>query len=159
LACCRIEELPPRDDPGVPTALRSLERRLFEDASEPVPVDGAVRFAEGGGTRGTLELVAEEITTAIRSGTTPEAIGIVCVSVERWRAPLEGTFAAFGIPVAVEERMRLDQTSFGAALLSLLRFAWLDGERRDLFGFLRSPFSGLQRRNVDFVEGRLRGRA
>jgi len=159
LAGDRIEELPPRDAADRPPTLRMLERRLFEDAQEPVANDGAVRFLEGGGTRGTLELVAEEITALIRGGVSAEAIGVVCDSVERWRAPLDATFSAFGIPLAIEERVRLEQTAFGAALLSLLRFAWLDGERRDLFTFLRSPFSGIARRNVDFVEGRLRGRA
>jgi hypothetical protein len=159
LANGQIEELPPRDDPAVPDALRQLERRLFEDAAEVPLLDGTVRFLEGGGVRGTLELVAEEVVSLIRSGTPAEEIAIVCDSVERWRAPLDATFAAFGIPLAIEERGRLGQSAFGAALLSLLRFAWLGGERGDLFAFLRSPFSGLQRRSVDFVEGRLRGRA
>ncbi len=55
--------------------------------------------------------------------------------------------------------MRLGQTPFGSALLSLLRFAWLGGGRHELYAFMRSPYSGLRRDHVDFLEGRLRGRA
>ncbi len=60
---------------------------------------------------------------------------------------------------AIEQARRLGDTPLGRALLSVLRYAWLGGGRGDFFSFLRSPFSGLERRSVDFVEGRLRGRA
>ena len=63
-----------------------------------------------------------------------------------------------GIPFAIEGRIRLGQTPYGQALLSLLRFEWQQGGRRDLYAFLRSPYSGFARSNVDFLEGRLRGR-
>ena len=160
LADGRVEELPP--DPGARgPALAHLERALFRDAGEvePTPLDGSIRFLEGAGLRGTLELVAEEVLSLLRDGTDADEIAIVCPSLDRWRAPLDTAFSTLGIPYSFEGRARIGQTPLGQALLSLLRYAWLDGERRDLFAFLRSPYSGLSHNHVDFLEGRLRGRA
>ena len=160
LASGRIEELPPRYADVAAPALAALERALFADEAGPaVPIEGAVRFFEGAGTRGALELVAEELLALLRAGTPPERIGIVTGSVDRLRAPLETALGTLGIPYSVDGEVRLAQTPFGHALAALLRFAWLGGTRNDLFSFLRSPFSGVERRAVDFVEGRLRGRA
>ena len=160
LAAGRIEELPPRYDEVAPPALAHLERHLFSDrpVSGP-PLDGAIRFLEGAGARGTLELLADEVLELIRGGTKPEEILVVCPSVERQRAQLETALGALGVPYAIEGRIRVGKTAFGQALLSLLRFEWLAGGRHDLYGFLRSPFSGLARAHVDYLEGRLRGRA
>ncbi len=159
LASGKIVELPPVLWGQAP-ALAHLERALFGGSDEVVPpLDGAVRFLEAAGSRGVLELAAEEILDLLRLGTPPASIAIVCPSVERYRAPLETVFGALGIPYAIEGSVTLDRTPFGRALLNLLRFAWLGGTRRHLFGFLRSGFSGLPRVRTDFVEGRLRGRA
>jgi ATP-dependent helicase/DNAse subunit B len=155
----RVEELPPRYADYAHPALAHLERALFEDAPPPAPpAEGAIRFLEGAGTRATLELVADEILQLLRSGTAPEQILVVCPSLERVRTPLEAAFGALGVPYALEGAVRTAQTPFGRSLLALLRYAWLGGGRRDLFGFLRSPYSGLARAHADFLEGRLRGR-
>jgi ATP-dependent helicase/nuclease subunit B len=160
LAGGRIEELRPRYGEIAPPALAHLERHLFADRPPPGPqLEGAIRFLEGAGARGTLELVADEVLQLIRGGTKPEEILLVCPSVERQRAQLETALTALGVPYAIEGRIRLGKTAFGQALLSFLRFEWLGGARHDLYGFLRSPFSGLTRAHVDYLEGRLRGRA
>jgi ATP-dependent helicase/nuclease subunit B len=160
LASGQIEELPPRYGEVAPPALAHLERQLFAETPAPPPdLEGAVRFLEGAGLRGTLELVAEEILELLRSGVAAEEIVLVGPSLDRLRAPLGTALGALGVPYAVEGRTRLGQTAFGQALLALLRFEWLGGDRRDLYAFLRSPFSGLQRAHVDYLEGRLRGRA
>jgi ATP-dependent helicase/DNAse subunit B len=159
LAGGRIEELPPRYADYAHPALAYLERALFEDAPPPaVPAEGAIRFLEGAGIRATLELVADEILQLLRSGTAPEEILVVCPSLERVRAPLETAFGAVGVPHVLEGTVRAAQIPFGRTLLALLRYAWLGGGRRDLFAFLRSPYSGLARAHADFLEGRLRGR-
>ena len=151
------EELPP--NPSARAApLAYLERGLFGEEGGPPELDGSIRFLEGAGLRGTLELVAEEVLSLVRAGTDPAEIAIVCPSLDRWRAPLDTAFTTLGVPYALEGRLRLGQTPFGQALIALLRYAWLEGERRDLFAFLRSPYSGLSRAHVDFLEGRLRGR-
>src|SRR5439155_15753168 len=114
--------------------------------------DGWLPFRGGAGRRGTRELLAEEILGLLRAGTPAEEIGIVCPALDRWRAALDTAFATLGVPYALEGRLRLGQTPFGQALLALLRYAWLDGDRRDLFSFLRSPYSGLPRHHADFLE-------
>ncbi len=161
LASGAVEELPPRYAAIAPPALAHLERSLFADTpAEPSPpLQGAIRFFEGAGSRGTLELVGEELLGLIRGGTEPERIALVTPSPERIRGALETVLGSFGVPYAVEGGLRLVQTPLGHALTALLRFAWAGGTRGDLFQYLRSPFSGLERRSVDFVEGRLRGRA
>ena len=160
LAGARIEELPRSPGATTPPALAHVERELFADevALGP-PLDGSLRFLEGAGTRGTVELVASEVAALLRGGTAPENVAVVCESVDRWGAAVEAAFAQLGVPCGVEHPRRLGESALGRALLSVLRYEWLGGGRRDLFAFLRSPFSGLERRSVDFVEGRLRGRA
>jgi RecB family exonuclease len=162
LASGRVEELAPGsgwDADRPPAALEYLERALFAAGTipSPPPLEGAVRFLEGAGTRGVLELVGDEILGLIRARTLPEEIAIVCPSLDRWRAPLETALATLGLPYAFEGRIRLAQTAFGHALLGALRFLWRGGARRDLFAFLRSPYSGLTRAQADYLEGRLRG--
>jgi ATP-dependent helicase/DNAse subunit B len=154
------EELPPRYAAIAPPALAHLERKLFEDEPGAGPaIDGTIRFFEGAGTRGTLELVGEELLELIRAGTSPERIGIVVPNVDRVRGALDTVLGQFGVPYSVDGEVRITQTPLGQAVAALLRFAWGNGTRNDVFTYLRSPFSGLERRAVDFVEGRLRGRA
>jgi ATP-dependent helicase/DNAse subunit B len=160
LADGRIEELAPRAHEFAQPALAYLERALFEEAPvQSPPLDGAVWFLEGAGRRGTLELVGEEVLALLRGGTDASDIALICPSPEAWRASLETVFGSLGIPYALEHRTRLGAVPFGHALLEVLRYAWLDAGRRELFAFLRSPYSGLGRAAVDYVEGRLRGRA
>ncbi len=90
LADGRIEELGPRYGEVAPPELAHLERHLFADDPPPAPpLEGSIRFLEGAGARGTLELVADEALKLIRGGTRPEEILIVCPSVDRQRAQLE----------------------------------------------------------------------
>ncbi len=159
LAGGRTRELPPGSAAFAAAPLVHLERRLFEEGGGRVATEGAVRFLEGAGTRGTLELVGAELLALIRSGVPAERIALVVPAAERFRSALEPVLGALGVPFAVESRRRLGTTPLGQALLGLLRFAWGGGGRPELFAFLRSPYSGLARGSVDFVEGRLRGRA
>ena len=124
LANGRIVELPARAGEDGHAALAHLERHLFADEA-PVgpPLDGALRFFEGAGARGSLELVAEEVRELAAGGTALEEIALVVPSLERWRAPLETVLGTLGIPFALEGRIRLgaDALRPGAARAAALR--------------------------------------
>jgi ATP-dependent helicase/DNAse subunit B len=160
LAGTAVEELGPRYEEVAEPALVHVERMLFGGNAGPAPaIGGAIRFFEGAGSRGTLELVGEEVLQLLRDGAAPTEIGVVVPSLERWRGPIETAFGSLGIPYAVDAPLRFGQSGLGQAMLSMLRFAWGGAGRAELFRYLRSPYSGLKRSSVDFVEGRLRGRA
>ena len=160
LAGGRIVQLPPRGSGDAAAALSHLERTLYLDSPpDPPRLDGSIRFLEGAGTRGTADLVAAELLDLLREAVPAGRIGVVCDSIERWRTTLDAAFRPLDIPYATEGPAQLRDSSLGRALLALLRFAWLGGGRSELYAFLRSPFSGIERRSVDFAEGRLRGRA
>ncbi len=144
LAAGRTLELPPRSAEYAAPAIARLERSLFEAvAPSPEPIGGAVRFLAGAGLRGTVELVGDHVLAELRAGTAPEEIGVIVPTIERWREPLETVFATLEIPFGIESRVRFPMTPLGHALLSLLQFAWAGGGRRELYAFLRSPYSGV----------------
>ncbi len=159
LAGGRLEELPAQSQRYSAPALAHLERTLFEPTVPSDAIGGAIRFLAGAGERGTLELVAEEVLALLRGGTPAEEIALVVPALDARRASLESVLQSFEIPYGIDAWLRFGATPLGQALLALLRFAWAEGGRRELYTFLRSPYSGVARASVDFAEGRLRGRA
>ena len=135
-------------------ALRASRRRRRPRSTAPFASSKAQD------TRGTLELIGEEILGLLRAGTPrradrarrARARRLACAARDRARRPRR--------PVLVESRVRLGDTPLGHALLAVaaLRMGRRPA-RRELFAYLRSPYSGLARSSVDYVEGRLRGRA
>ena len=155
-----IVELPPRSSEYLPKALAHLERRLFEDDPVPVPLDGSIRFLEGAGRRATLELVGEEVLQLIADGTPPEAIAVVCPSVDRVRASVETAFGALGCAASRSKGERSSARRRSARHCSrCCALRGLAAAAVSSTHILRSPYSGMTRSDVDWLEGRLRGRA
>jgi hypothetical protein len=88
LANGNVQELPPRSGEYQHPALAHLERALFTESPPiPPPLDAAVRFLEGAGARGSLELVGDELLELIRSGATPDRISCTSSSATSSRVP------------------------------------------------------------------------
>ncbi len=135
-------------------AVRGRRRR------PPPPLGGRDPLPRGRRRRAARSSSSARSSLALlRGGVAPERVALVAPSLERVARAARDGARRLEIPYAVEARVRLAATPLGHALLALLRFAWSEAAARELYGFLRSPYSGLARSPVDYVEGRLRGRA
>ena len=69
-----------------------------------------MRFLEGAGERGTLELVAQTVLELVREGTAPEEIAVVCPSVEALRASLTELLERLNAIASEDNQLRLART-------------------------------------------------
>ena len=116
----RSRSSPPRSAEYAHPALAHLERALFEESPPPRrELDGAVRFLEGAGARGTLELVGDELLELIRGGTAAGADRARRAVARRAGARRSRRCSARSASrTRVESRARLGATPFGHALLA-----------------------------------------
>jgi hypothetical protein len=145
--------------PGARSALHHLERSLFEPGPSAVSAGEAVRLLEGGGERAELELLAQEIRGLLERGWRPAEIAVAHRFPESVAELLGEVFRAYGIPFALERRLRFAHTALGRALLGLLAAALAEGGEGglgDLLAWLRGP-GVLQRPELaDALERRAR---
>jgi ATP-dependent helicase/nuclease subunit B len=137
--------LEPRADhyaPAARPALHHLERFLFEPDPPAASAGEAVRLLEGGGERAELELLAEEILGLMARGWQPGEVAVAHRSPEAVAELLGEVFRSYGIPFALQRRVRFAHTALGRALLGLLAAAFLEADDSglgDLLAWLRAP--------------------
>lgn len=138
-----VRELAARDDfyaPQAREALHHLERSLFEPDAGRVEAGDAVALLEAGGERAEVELVGAHVARLIdEQGYAPEDIAVVFRSLAPVAALVAGVFGAYGIPFALDRKLRAGQTALGRALLGLLGAALPGGTADHLLAYLRAP--------------------
>ena len=122
--------------PAARAALHHLERELFEPAPLRRAPNGAVRLLEAGGERAEAELVAAEVLELMGDGVVPEDIAVL---VRESGEVVAQVLEAYGVPVNLDRRPRLDHTRLGAGVLAGARAALPGGTAADLMTWLRTP--------------------
>ena len=153
----RVEELRPAAY-GAPTSVVALARGAFSARSEPPPArDGAVRLVEAAGTDGEATAVAAEVCRLLRLGLAADEVLVVAPDGYDCE-PLAVALERSGVEVVLDTSERLTGLPAGHALRSLCRVAWADGDRDDLFAWLRLAGSSWVPSRAHESEAKLRGR-
>jgi hypothetical protein len=144
---------------GAPASVVALARGAFSARSEaPPPPDDAVRLIETAGTDGEATAVAAEVCRLLRRGLAPDEVLVVAPDGYDCE-PLATALERAGVGVALDTSERLTSLPAGHALRCLCRVAWSDGDRDDLFAWLRLAGSTWDPSRAHDSEARLRARS
>jgi hypothetical protein len=144
---------------GAPPSVVALARGAFAARSEAPPAaDGAVRLVEAAGTDGEATAVAAEVCRLLRLGLAADEVLVVAPDGYDCE-PLAVALERAGVAVAVDTSERLTSLPAGHALRALCRVAWSDGDRDDLFAWLRLAGSSWEASRAHDSEARLRARS
>ena len=165
LAGGAIEELPHRQPAGTTPAalaLRSSASCSPTSGGRTTALDGAIRFLEGAGTRGHGRAPRERgRRAACAAGPRPSAVARRLRVRRSLARAARGAFAQLAVPLRGRAcaTPRRDTPLGRRARLACSATSGSRGSRGDLFRVPPLAVLGLERRSVDFLEGRLRGRA
>lgn len=120
--------------------LAHVEAALF-DPTAPLAPAGAVRLCVADGAGSEVELVAREARRLVESGIAPERVAVVFRRLERRARRLEGALRAEGLLADLDIAFPLPGTSFGRALLALLRVVAGEAGRQEMLAFLATHYS------------------
>ena len=153
----RVQEL--RAGPyGAPATVVALARGAFAARGEPPHApDGAVRLVEAAGTDGEATAVASEVCRLLRLGLAADEVLVVAPDGYDCE-PLAVALERAGVAVALDTRDRLTSLPAGHALRALCRVAFADGDRDELFAWLRLAGSSWDASRAHDSEARLRAR-
>ena len=144
---------------GAPAVVVALARGVFSARSEPPAArDDAVRLVEALGADGEALAVAGEVSRLLRRGLAPDDVLVVAPDGYDCE-PLATALERAGVAVELATSERLTSTPAGHALRCLCRVAWADGDRDDLFAWLRLSASSWDASRAHDSEARLRARS
>ncbi len=151
-SCVRRPTARPRASP------RSRAARSRRAARRRRRADGGVRLVEAAGSDGEATAVAAEVCRLLREGLAAD--DVLVVAPDGYDCdPLAAALERAGVMVALDTSERLTSLPAGHALRSLCRVAWSDGDRDDLFAWLRLAGSSWDASRAHDSEARLRARS
>lgn len=159
----QLKELEPESesetevDPGNTESalLFHLERSFLREGSARVKPDSTLTLLRSAGDRSEAELIGAEIARLLADGSKPDEIA-VALRDPAGRGLLHArVLRGFGVPVALETKLRVAQSGTGSCLLALLRASFTSRTAADLLAYLRGPRRARSAR-VDRLERAIR---
>lgn len=148
------EEYIPGAVKNAPPMLRCLEKTYFSDKTVPFAgTDGSLRIFCGKTTAAEIHDTAQKIIALVRDeGCRFRDISVVARNIDDYKCLIERIFPIYGIPVFIDRKLPLSGHCVTLFVTAVLDLAIGGFTYENVFRYVKSPFSPLDRREADILE-------